>query len=261
MISFSDGIRFVASEELTIMLLPRDFIRYDRQIIMEEIGTAGQNKLKKARVVVAGAGGLGSPVSIYLAAAGVGTLRIIDCDTVETGNLNRQVLYGINDVGRLKIDAARHRLSELNPDITVEGVNEKITGANAVKLADGFDIIVDGMDNLPSRYNLNKAAIIKKIPFVYGAVSGFEGRVMTVLPGKSACLMCLLGGTVLEGKTPVIGVTPAVIGAIEATEVIKYITGTGQLLTDRLLVYNGLTMKFSELQIKRNPECPDCGKV
>jgi molybdopterin/thiamine biosynthesis adenylyltransferase len=234
--------------------------KYARQVMLKGFGLEGQEKLKKARVFVAGVGGLGSSSATYLAAAGIGTLRIVDHDRVELSNLNRQVLHWPADIGQTKVGSAQSKLKQLNPDVAIEAIEEKITRANISQLVAGCDLIVDAMDNLPTRYLLNKAAIENNIPFFHGAVYGFEGRALTVIPGKSACLRCLYRGTIPEEAFPVIGVTPAVIGCIQATEVIKYLMGIGQLLTDRLLVYDGLNMKFTEFKIKKDPDCPHCGK-
>lgn len=241
------------------MLTPEEKQRYDRQIMIPGIGEAGQEKIKKARVVIAGAGGLGSPVALYLAAAGLGTLRIIDNDKVELSNLNRQILHGDKDIGKAKTASAYDKLTKLNKNVNIETIHITIDESNAAQLTEGFDVIVDAMDNMPTRYLLNKAAIKHRFPFVHGAVSGLEGRAMTVVPGKSACLKCLYHAAPPKTKFPVLGTTPAVIGAIEATEVIKYITGIGTLLMDRLLIYDGLNMKFTELKVVRNINCEHCG--
>lgn len=243
------------------MLTRDEETRYDRQIMIKGIGETGQEKLKQARVVIAGSGGLGSPIAIYLAAAGVGTIRIIDHDTVELSNLNRQVLHWDRDIGRRKVESSAEKLQQLNPHITIEPVSETITEDNVSRLIAGSDLIVDGMDNLPTRYLLNKAAISNKIPFIHGAVYGLEGRVLTVIPGESACLKCVYRGLLPPEKFPVIGVTPAVIGCIQATEAIKYIVGMGRLITDRLLVYDGLSMKFTELAVRRDPNCEHCSQT
>jgi adenylyltransferase/sulfurtransferase len=200
-------------------------------------------------------------VAIYLAAAGIGTLRIADHDKVELSNLNRQVLHGEEDIGRRKIDSAKEKLGKLNPDIKIETIAETIAEANVAKLVGDADVIVDAMDNLPTRYLLNKTAIAKGIPYCHGAVYGFEGRAMTIIPGKSACLNCLYHNVKIpREKFPVIGVTPAVIGCIQATEVIKYLTGLGELLTNRILNYDALRMKFTEFTIKPDPDCEHCGQ-
>ncbi|HEY51780.1 MAG TPA: HesA/MoeB/ThiF family protein [Dehalococcoidia bacterium] len=243
------------------MLTKDELTRYDRQMMLKGIGKEGQEKLKKARVFIAGTGGLGSPISIYLAVAGVGTIRLADHDRVELSNLNRQILHGDGDIGERKTDSARQKLKNLNKDINVEAVAETITEDNAAELVGDCDLIVDAMDNLPTRYVLNKAAIEKKIPFFHGAVYGFEGRAMTVIPGQTACLWCIYQGRVTQGKFPVIGVAPAVIGCLQATEVIKYITGIGELLTGQLLIYDGLNLEFTKLEVKRDPNCQHCGHL
>ena len=242
------------------MFTAEELQRYDRQIMIYGFGEAGQEKLKKAKVFLAGAGGLGSPVAIYLTAAGIGTLRIADHDKVELSNLNRQVLHWEENIGKRKVDSAAAKLGKFNPGVKIETIAETITEANISRLVGDSDLIVDAMDNLPTRYLLNKTAIQKGIPFFHGAVYGFEGRAMTVLPGKTACLNCLYhGASVPKEKFPVIGVTPAVIGCIQATEVIKYIVGLGELLTDRLLNFDALRMKFNEFKINRDPNCGHCG--
>jgi len=234
--------------------------RYDRQVMIRGFGQEGQGRLRKARVFIAGAGGLGSPVATYLTAAGVGMIRIVDQDRVELNNLNRQVLHWQGDIGKRKVDSATQKLRKLNQEVKIEAIGEMITEANISQLVAGFDLIVDAVDNLPTRYILNKVALEKNIPFFHGAVYGFEGRAMTIIPGETACLRCVYRGVIPEEKFPVIGVTPAVIGCIQATEVIKYIVGIGQLLTNRLLVYDGLNMRFTEFRLKRDPNCEHCGK-
>ena len=244
-------------------MLTRDELkRYDRQIMIHGFGEEGQAKLKRARVFIAGAGGLGSPVSIYLATAGVGTIRIVDHDKVELSNLNRQILHRDENIGMEKTDSAAEKLQKINPGVKVEAIAETITEANISQLVDECDLIVDAMDNLPTRYLLNKTALEKDIPLFHGAVYGFEGRAITVIPGKTACINCVYHGvTVPKEKFPVIGVTPAVIGCIQATEVIKYIVGLGELLTNRLLIYDALGMTFTELKVKKDPNCEHCGNL
>jgi len=241
------------------MLTPSEQERYDRQIMIAEIGQEGQERLKRSRAVIAGAGGLGSPISIYLAAAGIGMIRMIDHDQVALSNLNRQILHWEEDLGRKKVESATTKLRKLNSAVQIEAIAETITEGNVSRLVEGCHVIVDAMDNLPTRYILNRCAIEKGIPFFHGAVSGFEGRAMTVLPGETACLRCMYRGPVPQEKFPVIGVAPAVIGAIQATEVIKYLVGIGNLLTNRLLIYDGLKISFSEFTINRNPDCDHCG--
>ena len=243
------------------MLSPAEMERYNRQIMIRGLGEEGQEKLKKARVVVAGSGGLGAAASIYLVAAGIGTLRIIDHDSVELSNLNRQVLHWAADIGQRKVNSASEKLRKLNPEVAVEAVCEEITEANVAQLVSGFDLIVDAMDNLPTRYLLNKVALDERMPFFHGAVHGFEGRVMTIIPGKTACLRCVYRGFIPEERVPVIGVTPAIIGCIQVTEVVKYVVGIGRLLTGILLVYDGLNMKFTELRVTKDPGCEHCSHL
>jgi molybdopterin/thiamine biosynthesis adenylyltransferase len=240
------------------VLTAGDRERYDRQIIIRGFGEEGQERLKRSRVVIAGGGGLGSAVSLYLVAAGVGTIRIVDHDKVELSNLNRQVLHWDKDVGRRKVVSASKKLKSLNPEVEIEAIDTTITEANVLKLVSGFDLIVDAMDNLPTRLLLNKAALDKGVPFFHGAVHGFEGRAMTIIPGKTACLKCVYRGVIPEEKLPVIGVAPAVIGSIQATEVVKYVVGIGELLTNKFLVYDGLKMKFTELRVSKDPNCEHC---
>jgi len=241
------------------MLTPGERERYDRQMMIREIGQEGQERLKRSRVAIAGAGGLGSPIAIYLTAAGIGMIRLIDHDQVALSNLNRQILHWEEDVGRKKVESARTKLRNLNSEVKIEAIDEMITEGNVSQLVDGCDVIVDAMDNLPTRYVLNRCAIEKKMPFFHGAVTGFEGRVMTVIPGETACLRCMYRGPVPQEKFPVIGVAPAVIGMIQATEVIKYLGGIGKLLTNRLLIYDGLRITFSEFTVTKNPNCDHCG--
>jgi molybdopterin-synthase adenylyltransferase len=241
------------------MLTQSELTRYDRQIMIPEIGREGQEKLKNAKVFIAGAGGLGSPISIYLAAAGIGYIKIADHDKVDLSNLNRQILHWERDVGRMKVDSALEKLEGLNHGLKIETIKETIDENNVMAIVGDCDVIVDAMDNFPARYILNKVAIEKKIPFFHGAVQGFEGRVLTILPGKSACFRCMYHGTPPQEKFPVVGATPAIIGSIQATEVIKYIVGAGDLLTDRLLIYDGMSMEFKEFKIKKNPQCDHCG--
>jgi molybdopterin/thiamine biosynthesis adenylyltransferase len=243
------------------MLTPDELNRYNRQILIEQIGPEGQEKLKRSRVAIAGVGGLGSPIAIYLTAAGIGRIRLIDHDRVSLSNLNRQILHWTEDVGKKKVLSAETKLQKLNSEVKIEAIEETITDTNVSQLLEGCEAIVDAMDNLPTRYILNRCAIEKKIPFFHGAIRGFEGRAMTILPGKTACLRCMYRGSVPEEKFPVIGVTPAVIGSIQATEVIKYLLGIGQLLTNRLLMYDGLEGLFTEFAVNRNPDCDHCGSL
>lgn len=241
------------------MLSQDEQSRYTRQIMIPEIGEAGQEKLKKSKALIAGVGGLGSPIALYLASAGVGTIRIVDNDRVEVTNLNRQVLHWTEDIGRYKAESASAKLSRLNVHIQIEPVVETIDDKTVSGLTEGIDVILDATDNLDTRFILNRAALRRNIPFVHGAVSGFEGRMTTIVPGETACLGCIYRGTIPRQKVPVLGATPAVIGALEATEAIKYLVGAGTLLANQLLVYDGLRMRFVILNIKRDPNCRYCG--
>lgn len=241
------------------MLTKDDLERYDRQIMIDRIGPEGQEKLMRSRIAIAGVGGLGSPIALYLTAAGIGTIRLIDHDRVTLSNLNRQILHWEEDLGEKKVLSAARKLRRLNSKVNVEPVEETITETNVAQLLEGCDGIVDALDNLPTRYLLNRWAIEKNIPFFHGAIHGFEGRAMTILPGKTACLRCMYRGDIPAEKFPVVGVTPAVIGSIQATEVLKYLLGIGQLLTNRLLLYDGLEAQFTEFSLSQNPECDHCG--
>lgn len=241
------------------MLTKDDLERYDRQIMIDRIGPEGQEKLMRSRIAIAGVGGLGSPIALYLTAAGIGTIRLIDHDRVTLSNLNRQILHWEEDLGEKKVLSAARKLRRLNSKVNVEPVEETITETNVAQLLEGCDGIVDALDNLPTRYLLNRWAIEKNIPFFHGAIRGFEGRAMTILPGKTACLRCMYRGDIPAEKFPVVGVTPAVIGSIQATEVLKYLLGIGQLLTNRLLLYDGLEAQFTEFSLSQNPECDHCG--
>jgi len=242
------------------MLTGYELERYDRQIMIRGFGEEGQEKLKQARIFIAGAGGLGAPVSVYLTAAGAGVIRVVDHEKVELSNLNRQVLHWSEDIARSKVDSAAEKLTRLNHEVKIEAIEEVIAEANVSQLVAGFDLIIDAMDNLPTRYLLNKAALELNIPLFHGAVYGFEGRAMTIT-AQTACLMCIYKGVIIEGKFPVVGVTTAVIGCIQAAEAIKYIVGIGELLTNRLLIYDGLNMKFTELKVKKDPNCEHCSHL
>ena len=239
------------------MLVEGEIKRYDRQIKI--FGEEGQEKLKRAKVFIAGAGGLGSPVSIYLTVAGIGKIRMVDHDIVELSNLNRQILHWDNDIGKKKTESAEEKLKKMNPDVEVEVISKTIDAGNIDELVGDFDMIVDAMDNFPTRYLLNKTALAKNIPFFHGAVEGFYGQATTIIPGKTTCLRCIFPEAPPPTTFPVVGVTPGIIGCIQATEVIKYILGMGTSLGSRLLMWDGLNAEMDELTVKRNPTCEDCG--
>jgi len=240
-------------------LTERDKERYHRQIIIQDWGDEGQKKLKETKAFIAGAGGLGSPASIYLAVGGIGHINIVDKDVPELSNLNRQILHTEADIGRPKAESAEESLKALNPDITIEAVRDTITEDNVLGLVDDSDIIIDCMDNFPTRYILNKAAIELGIPFIHGSIWGIEGRTTFIIPGETPCLRCIFPDAPPAEVFPVLGAAPGVIGSIQATEALKYLTGVGKLLTDRLLIYDGERTEFSEIEVKKDPNCEDCG--
>lgn len=231
--------------------------RFLRQIPL--IGDAGQKKLHNARVLVAGAGGLGSAIVTYLSAAGVGHIRIVDEDMVEGSNLNRQILYREQDVGACKVKVARQMIYAFSHDTQVDAVCRHIDVASVEDLVEEVDLIVDGMDNFPTRFLLNRAAISKNIPFIHGAVNGFYGQVTTIIPGITPCLRCIVPNPPEWEKPPIIGVTCGTIGCIEATEAIKYITGVGEILKNRLLLWDGLRGDSDTISVIKSPDCDDCG--
>jgi len=239
------------------MLSERERERYQRQMLL--FGDDGQERLKKAHIFIAGAGGLGSPIALYLAVAGIGVLTIVDRDVVDPSNLNRQVLHTDRDIGRKKTVLAKEKLSEANPDITVKVIDATLDASNAEKLIEGADGIVDAMDNYPTRYLLNEVAVEKNIPLFHGAIRGFYGQATTILPRKTACLRCIVPHPPPPEEFPVVGVTPGVIGMIQATEVLKYLLGRGELLADRLFVWDGLQAHGEEIPVRRNPRCETCG--
>jgi len=232
--------------------------KYQRQITISGFGIEGQQKLKNAKILVAGAGGLGAPVSLYLAAAGVGTIRIVDSDMVAISNLNRQILYTEADTGKRKASVAQERLHRANSDINVESVDTIISPENVLALAAGCDLIIDALDNYPTRYLMNKAALESNIPFVHAGVYALDGMITTIVPGKTACLRCIFPEPPLPITTPVLGVVPGIMGCLQALEAIKYLIGIGELVTGRMLLVDGFGTKFNEVRVQRNPQCLDC---
>ncbi len=243
------------------MLSELEAIRYDRQIIIKEWGIKGQHRLKRSTVTVVGVGGLGSPISIYLAAAGVGRLRLVDQGEYELSNLNRQILGWTRDIGVLKVKAAAWKLNMLNPHVEVETINEKLDESNVERIVDGSTVVVDALDNWKSRYVLNEACVKMNIPLVHGGIYGFSGQATTIIPGSGPCLKCIFPKAPREpDKIPVAGFTPGVIGCIEATEAVKLIIGAGKLLVGRLLLFDGLECEFTLIKVERDPHCPVCSR-
>ena len=237
-----------------------DLARYGRQIML--FGEEGQRRLKATRLFVAGAGGLGSPVCVYLAVAGIGQLRIVDCDEAELSNLNRQILHWDEDLGKPKAESAREKLRRINPSIEIEVFTDRIDETNVESLVGEADGIVDCMDNFATRYLLNRVAIGRRIPFFHAAIYGMEARVCTFVPGETACFRCLFDeGPPPSGAFPVVGAAPGVAASIQVMEVIKYFTGYGKPLKDRLVMFDGESGGFREFKLRRDPGCQDCGSI
>lgn len=241
--------------------------RYSRHLIMPEVGMDGQLKLKSASVLCIGAGGLGSPVAMYLGAAGVGRIGIVDFDVVDYSNLQRQVIHGTPDVGRSKLDSARDRLNAINPEVTVETHDVALSSENALELLANYDVIVDGTDNFPTRYLVNDACVILGKPNVYGSIFRFEGQASVFATKDGPCYRCLYPEPPPPGLVPscaeggVLGILPGVVGTIQATEAVKLIIGVGEPLINRFMIYDALRMKFRELKLQKDPDCPVCGET
>jgi adenylyltransferase/sulfurtransferase len=250
---------------LETKLTNEEILRYSRHLIMPEVGMEGQLRLKQARVLLIGTGGLGAPLGLYLAAAGVGRLGLVDFDVVDFTNLQRQVTFSSRDVGRPKIEAARERLSALNPDIEIVAHETKLASENAMEILRGYDFIADGTDNFPTRYLVNDACVLLGKPYVYGSIFRFEGQASVFATPDGPCYRCLFAEPPPPGLVPscaeggVLGVLPGIIGSIQAMEVIKLILGRGDTLAGRLLLFNALEMRFREIKLRKNPECPVCG--
>jgi sulfur-carrier protein adenylyltransferase/sulfurtransferase len=243
-----------------------EILRYSRHLIMPEVGMRGQQKLKAAKVLCIGAGGLGSPLTLYLTAAGVGTLGIVDFDVVDYTNLQRQIIHTTDDVGRKKLDSAAEKLKAINPFLNLRTFETKLTSANALDLFREFDIVADGTDNFPTRYLVNDACVLTGKPNVYGSIFRFEGQASVFATEDGPCYRCLYPEPPPPGLVPscaeggVLGILPGLVGVIQATETIKLILGAGESLAGRLLLVDSLAMKFRELKLRKNPDCPVCGK-
>jgi adenylyltransferase/sulfurtransferase len=246
-------------------LSKEEITRYSRHLIMPEVGMDGQLKLKQAKVLCIGTGGLGAPLGLYLAAAGVGRIGLVDFDKVDLSNLQRQILFDTNDIGRPKIEAATNRLRNLNPDIQIDNFETRLTSENALDILKDYDIVVDGTDNFPTRYLVNDACVILGKPNVYGSIFRFEGQITIFGYPGGPCYRCLYPEPPPPGLVPscaeggVLGVLPGIVGAIQAAETLKLIIGKGEPLVGRLLLFDALAMRFRELKLRKNPECPVCG--
>ena len=255
---------FIAPE--AIELSNEEIKRYSRHLIMPEVGMAGQKKLKAASVLLIGAGGLGSPLAMYLAAAGIGRIGLVDYDVVSYSNLQRQVIHGTSDVGRPKLESAKDRIKEINPFVQVDTYEVPLTSENALDILAPYDVIIDGTDNFPTRYLTNDACVLLGKPNVYGSIFRFEGQASVFYAEEGPCYRCLFPEPPPPGLVPscaeggVLGVLPGTIGAIQTTEAIKLILGTGTSLIGRLLLYDALGMEFDEVRLRKNPNCPICGE-
>jgi sulfur-carrier protein adenylyltransferase/sulfurtransferase len=242
-----------------------DLSRYSRHLILPEVGMEGQRRLKAARVLCVGTGGLGSPLALYLAAAGIGTLGLVDFDVVDASNLQRQIIHSTKDIGRKKLDSAEEKLLALNPALNVVKHETMLTSTNALDILKDYDIVADGTDNFPTRYLVNDACVLLGKPNVYGSIFRFEGQASVFATGQGPCYRCLYPEPPPPGLVPscaeggVLGILPGLVGVIQATEVIKLILGKGESLIGRLLLVDALNMKFRELKLRKNPECPVCG--
>src|SRR5919107_1139181 len=256
----------VQSPNGAVDLSNEEIARYSRHLIMPEVALDGQKKLKQARVLTIGAGGLGSPLAMYLAAAGIGTVGIVDFDVVDESNLQRQIIHGTSDLGRPKLESARERIEDINPNVKVETFGEPLSSENALEIFEDFDVIVDGTDNFPTRYLVNDASVLTGKPNVYGSIFRFEGQASVFWAEKGACYRCLYPEPPPPGLVPscaeggVLGVLPGIVGAIQANETIKIILGAEDLLINRLLLFDAWPMKFREFKLRKDPKCPVCGE-
>ena len=254
----------MATSTATQPLTPYQVQRYSRHIIMPQVGSAGQRKLLEAKVLMVGAGGLGSPISIYLTLAGVGTIGIVDFDTVDVTNLQRQILHQNDDIGRPKVQSAKETLLSYNPDVNVVIHEEPLLSDNAMEIISGYDVIINGADNFPARYLVNDAAYLCGKPLVDGSILLFDGQSTVYIPGQG-CYRCLFPTPPPPGEVPscaeagVLGVLPGLVGTIQATETVKLIMGLGESLSGRLLIIDAMDMSFRTLKMRRNPDCPLCG--
>ena len=249
------------------MLTEEQIERYQRHIALKEVGGKGQQRLLDGRVLIIGAGGLGAPAALYLAAAGVGTIGLVDADVVDLTNLQRQVIHFTSDIGKAKVVSAREKMAAINPGIKVNDYQEWVHEGNIMGIIRGYDFVIDGTDNFAAKFLINDACVLAGIPYSHAGILRFDGQTITVKPGESACYRCIFPSPPPKDAIPtcsqagVIGVLPGVIGLIQATEAIKFLLGKGELLTGRLLIYNALQMSFDVIQIKKNPKCPICGEA
>ena len=260
------GLPAATGSEALPSLTQSELLRYSRHLLLPEVGLDGQRRLKAASVLVIGAGGLGSPLALYLAAAGVGRIGIVDFDRVDASNLQRQVLHGTASVGRSKLESARERLHDLNPDVTVEPHETRLSRVNALEILERYDVVVDGTDNFPTRYLVNDACVLLGKPNVYGSIFRFEGQASVFDATRGPCYRCLYPDPPPPGLVPscaeggVLGVLPGVIGVIQGIETLKLLLGIGEPLIGRLVLFDALGLRFRELSLRKDPDCPMCGE-
>ena len=246
-------------------LTDKQIERYSRQIILPEVGGAGQKKLLKSKVLIIGCGGLGSSCAYYLTAAGVGTIGLVDSDKIELNNLQRQILHFTRDVGKPKVNSAKAKLSQLNPDTKLKTYHLRLTSKNILSIIKKYDVIIDGSDNFPTKYLINDACVLLGKPFIHAGILKLEGQATTIIPKKGPCYRCVFPTPPLPGAVPtcqqagILGVVAGVLGLVQTTEALKYILKVGELLVGRLLVFNALDTSFRTIKIKRNKNCPVCG--
>lgn len=239
--------------------------RYSRHILLQDVGVEGQEKLLEAKVLIVGAGGLGAPVALYLAAAGVGTIGIVDNDHVEISNLQRQIIHFTKDINVAKVESAAEKIRAINPEVTINTYQKYLCAVNIKEIIRGYDFVVDGADNFPTKFLVNDACVMEDIPFSHGGILRFDGQTMTVIPGCSACYRCSFRHPPPPDSVPtcsqagVLGAIAGMLGTIQAAETLKYITGAGELLTDSLLSFNAKTMNFRKVRLQRQADCPVCG--
>jgi molybdopterin/thiamine biosynthesis adenylyltransferase len=249
-----------------VSLTEQQIERYSRHIILEQVGGAGQEKILSSKVLIIGAGGLGAPAGLYLAAAGVGTIGIVDSDKVDLSNLQRQIIHHTNDVGVEKVKSAENKMRAINPDITIQTYQTRLSAENISDIIHQYDFVIDGTDNFPAKFLVNDACYFNKIPFSHAGILRFNGQLITVLPGETTCYRCIFNSPPPANAVPscsqagVLGVLAGVIGSLQATEAIKYLLGIGDLLTNTLLTYDALTMEVRKVRLNRNANCPLCSE-
>ncbi len=263
--SIAGGMATVTEDKPETALSQEELLRYSRHLILPEVGMEGQLKLKNAKVVLIGAGGLGAPLGLYLTAAGVGRIGIVDFDKVDVSNLQRQVIHGTSDIGRSKLDSAEESMREINPGVRIDRYETALSSQNALEILRDYDLVIDGTDNFPTRYLVNDACVLLRKPNVYGSVFRFEGQATVFAYPGGPCYRCLYPEPPPPGLVPscaeggVLGILPGLVGMVQATEAVKLILGAGNLLVGRLLLYDALAMRFREVRVRRDPECPVCG--